>query len=169
MSSKILYGCVAMDGQVVCEFPSGNKHIKDNARFILSKLARQDYQDTLKHEDTVYFFIQSRSGLTVLGVTTVNYPLFSTQKFVRSLKTQWQRGTGKDKKVIQKEIEQWNRVDNENNPLLKIQNDTVVVKEKMMKNIDHIIENLEKLDTIETKSEDLAKNAGSLQKKNKYF
>jgi len=123
----------------------------------------------LKHEDTVYFFIQSRSGLTVIGVTTSTYPIFSTQKFVRSLKTQWQRGTGKDKKVIQKEIEQWNRVDNENNPLLKIQNDTVVVKEKMMKNIDHIIENLEKLDNIESKSEDLSKNAGSLQKKTNTF
>ncbi len=48
---KILYAAIAMDGQVICEFPSGNKHIKDNTRFILSKLARQDYQDILKHEE----------------------------------------------------------------------------------------------------------------------
>jgi len=44
-----------------------------------------------------------------------------------------------------------------------------MLKKKMMKNIDHVIDNLEKLDSIESKSEDLSKNAINFQKKTGTF
>jgi hypothetical protein len=75
---------------------------------------------------------------------------------VKKLKTDWQRGnhSSNDKKLIQSEI---NRFNSTEEPLIKIQQQTVEVKESMMKNIDSIILNLEKLDSIESRSEDVSK------------
>lgn len=172
---SILYLCVCRDGNIVNEFPTGQKTMKETIKYkILPKLAPQDYKDKTEQERIRYNWEQTRRGVTFICVTTEDFNLMATFGCLTDMK----------KEYLQKEREgnlnamstilsgmkkKWMEPSKSYNPLLHLEHETFKVKGQMIENVEKIMQNLDKIEEIKDKSASLAENSRTFKKKTSDF
>lgn len=171
---SILYLCVCKDGNIVNEYPSGQKNMKETIKYkILPLLAPQDYKDKTEQDRIRYNWEQTRRGVTFICVTTKDFNLVATFGCISSMKNEYlqaerSQNLGSMSITLSNLKKMWMQP-GDHNKLLKAEQEAQVVKSKMIQNVEKIMTNLDKIEEIKDNSASLAQNARTFKKKSSDF
>lgn len=156
------------------EYPQGQKGMKETIKFkILPLLAPQDYKDKVEQDRIRYNWEQTRRGVTFICVTTQDFNLVATFGCITQMKNEYlqaerSQSLGNMSVTLSNLKKLWMQP-GDHNRLLKVEQETQVVKSKMIQNVEKIMANLDKIEEIKDRSSSLSENSRTFKKKTSDF
>jgi vesicle-associated membrane protein 7 len=174
---EIIYSVIARGTDIIAEYPTGKREMKQIVSLVLSHLPAQDHKRTLEHAPVNIHYHQNRpnrdQNFVVLCVTHQDFSFRVSYKFIEDVsKTYRERfltsgNADPNRKLVRQYLKDTMKSykQNDRDKYNRLKKDLAVTKNAMMDNVDKILQRAEKLETLQDRTNDLS--MGSMEFRSK--